>query len=87
MDSPYGNLDPEYKAKVANYIPSLAEQVIIMVSNSQWSEEVQAAGKGRVGSECTLIYHTPHKKEDTKTSSVIGGEKYEYTKIEEGYYE
>ena len=87
MDSPYGNLDPEYKAKVANYIPSLAEQVIVMVSNSQWSEEVQAAVKGRVGSECTLIYHTPHKKEDTKTSSVIGGEKYEYTKIEEGYYE
>lgn len=87
MDSPYGNLDPEYKSKVADYIPNLADQVIVMVSNSQWSQEVQAAVKGRVGSECTLIYHTPNKKDDTKTTSVIGGEKYEYTKIEEGYYE
>jgi len=87
MDSPYGNLDPEYREKVANYIPNLAEQVIIMVSNSQWKGEVDNSVKGKLGSEYTLIYHTPHKKEDTKTASVIGGEKYEYTEIKEGYYE
>lgn len=87
MDSPYGNLDPEYREKVANYIPNLAEQVIIMVSNSQWKEEVENSVKGRVGKEYTLIYHTPHKKDDTKTASVIGGGTYEYTKIQEGYYE
>ena len=87
MDSPYGNLDPEYREKVANYIPNLAEQVIIMVSNSQWKGEVESSVKGKMGKEYTLIYHTQHKKEDTKTASVIGGEKYEYTKIEEGYYE
>lgn len=87
MDSPYGNLDPEYREKVANYIPDLAEQVIIMVSNSQWKGEVAHSVKSKLGSEYTLIYHTQNKKEDTKTASVIGGEKYEYTEIKEGYYE
>ncbi len=87
MDSPYGNLDPEYREKVADYLPNLADQVIIMVSNSQWKNEVENAVKSRVGKEFTLIYHTPHKKEDTKTSSVIEGEKYEFSKVEEGYYE
>lgn len=87
MDSPYGNLDTEYRSKIADYIPNLAEQVIIMVSNTQWKDEVETSVKGRVGREYTLIYYTPHKKEDTITSSVIGGAKYEYTKIQEGYYE
>ncbi|MEQ9450498.1 MAG: AAA family ATPase [Pseudomonadales bacterium] len=87
MDSPYGNLDPEYREKVAQAIPTLAEQVVIMVSNSQWKPEVESAVNGRVGREYTLMYYTPQKKSDTKTSSVIGGERYEYTEIKEGYYE
>lgn len=87
MDSPYGNLDPEYRSKVASYIPDLAEQVIIMVSNSQWKGDVESSVRRKMGKEYTLIYHTPNKKEDTKTASVIGGVKYEYTEIREGYYE
>lgn len=87
MDSPYGNLDPEYREKVAQAIPNLAEQVVIMVSNSQWKPEVESAVTGRVGREYTLMYHTPERKADTKTSSVIGGERFEFTEIKEGYYE
>ncbi|MDF1628847.1 MAG: AAA family ATPase [Alcanivoracaceae bacterium] len=40
MDSPFGALDPEYRKLVARYIPKLADQVIILVSESQWRGEV-----------------------------------------------
>ncbi|MBL0011098.1 MAG: hypothetical protein IPP22_09085 [Nitrosomonas sp.] len=66
MDSPYGNLDPEYREKIAKYIPELAEQVILMATNSQWRGEVEDTVKTRVGKEYSLIYHTPSKKSNVK---------------------
>jgi DNA sulfur modification protein DndD len=87
MDSPYGNLDPEYRNKVAEAIPNLAEQVVLLVSNSQWRNEVQHAVGLKTGNEYTLIYHTPDRKKDTITNSVVGDSEYEFTEIREGYYE
>lgn len=87
MDSPYGNLDPEYRQRVAQAIPDLANQVIVLVSNSQWKPEVEAAVKHLTGHEYTLIYHTPNKKKGTRTSSIVQSTEFEYTKIEKGYYE
>ncbi|UYP32239.1 AAA family ATPase [Pseudomonas sp. Z8(2022)] len=77
MDSPFGALDPEYRQKVATFIPALADQVIVMVSKSQWRGEVESELSKRLGKQYTLKYHKPDPSSD---------EKFEYTKLEEGFY-
>lgn len=77
MDSPFGALDPEYRQKVANLIPALADQVIVMVSKSQWRGEVEGELSKRLGKQYTLRYHKPDQGSN---------EKFEYTNLEEGYY-
>ncbi|MEE5062633.1 MAG: AAA family ATPase [Pseudomonas rhizophila] len=77
MDSPFGALDPEYRQKVANLIPALADQVIVMVSKSQWRGEVESELSKRLGKQYTLQYHKPDQGSN---------EKFEYTNLEEGYY-
>ncbi len=77
MDSPFGALDPEYREKVASFIPALADQVIVMVSKSQWRGEVENELSKRLGKQYTLKYHKPDKD---------GEEKFEYTNLEEGFY-
>ena len=86
MDSPFGALDPDYRNKIAEYIPELAEQVIIMVSESQWKGEVAQQVRPRTGKEYTLHYFTPAAKDDDRTPSVGSSDKYEYTEIKEGCY-
>ena len=87
MDSPYGSLDPEYGGKVAEAIPTLAEQVILMATNTQWKGAVQEAIAKKTGKEYTLMYHTTAESVETSTKSVVTGNKYEFTKVMEGYYE
>lgn len=76
MDSPFGALDPEYRQKVATFIPALADQVIVMVSKSQWRGEVESELSKRLGKQYTLKYHKPVPGSD---------EKFEYTNLEEGF--
>jgi|SRR5690554_425732 len=76
MDSPFGALDPEYRQKVAAFIPALADQVIVMVSKSQWRGEVESELSKKLGKQYTLKYHKPGPGSD---------EKFEYTNLEEGF--
>ncbi|WP_417690249.1 AAA family ATPase [Pseudidiomarina sp.] len=69
MDSPFGALDDDYRFKVAEGVSSLADQVIIFVSNSQWSGNVKKACKNRVGRSYKLVYHTPQVA-DSKLSDL-----------------
>lgn len=55
LDSPFGQLDESYRATVAMHVPEMAEQVILMVSDSQGSGGVVAALQNRVGKEIVLI--------------------------------
>lgn len=49
MDSPFGNLDPTHKENVAKGIPALASQVIVIVSEGQWSGIVSDSMAAKVG--------------------------------------
>ncbi len=49
MDSPFGNLDTIHTAHVAQGIGELASQVIVIVSDKQWSQEVEENISPRVG--------------------------------------
>ncbi len=84
MDSAYGPLDPEYREKIAEYIPSMSEQVVLMVSDSHWSGEIENKIRPRMGKEFSLVYHAPGP--DVPNERVKKSDRYEYTLINEGFY-
>jgi DNA sulfur modification protein DndD len=49
MDSPFGNLSTGHKGNVAREIGNLASQVIIIVSDEQWSSIVEENIKPKLG--------------------------------------
>jgi DNA sulfur modification protein DndD len=57
VDSPFGHLDPLYRRGVAEFLPNLASQVILLVSTSQASEAVMATLADKVGQEYVLTRH------------------------------
>lgn len=92
MDSPFGALDDTNRSRVASSISILANQVITLVSKTQWREEVQEALTPRIGKSYVLTYYSP--REDTLVSEIRLGSKtyplikrstneYEHTTIEE----
>lgn len=76
MDSPFGSLEDEYREKVAAWIPRLAHQVVILVSNTQWRDEVERATRPLIGREYVLELHTP--KQGADRSITIGSEAFNY---------
>lgn len=77
MDSPFGQLDPDHRKNIAEGIPELAPQVVLMVAKQQWTDEIRTALQPRVGREYSLKNYNP------KTSPDIS---YEYTQVVEGGY-
>lgn len=57
VDSPFGHLDPHYRRGVAQFLPNLASQVILLVSTSQASEAVMTALADKIGQEYVLTRH------------------------------
>lgn len=76
MDSAFGSLEDEYRAKVAEWVPKLAHQVVLLVSNSQWRAEVETAVKARIGREYVLELHT--SKQNADRSIGLNGKKHPY---------
>ncbi|MBE9190844.1 AAA family ATPase [Gloeocapsopsis crepidinum LEGE 06123] len=75
MDSPFGSLDETYRRQIAKIIPRLADQLIVLVTNTQWRGEVEAEIKNKIGSEYVLTYYSskPDCEEDTLE---IAGQQY-----------
>lgn len=55
LDSPFGQLDPTYRQSTAEFLPSLAGQVALLVSKTQGDEDVIDALGKKIGSEYVLI--------------------------------
>jgi DNA sulfur modification protein DndD len=55
LDSPFGQLDARYRVDTAKFLPTLADQVILLVSSSQGDNEVLAALDQYIGAEYVLI--------------------------------
>ncbi|HIK38811.1 MAG TPA: AAA family ATPase [Geminocystis sp. M7585_C2015_104] len=90
MDSPFGSLDEVYRRQVAAAIPRLANQLIMLVTKSQWRNEVETEITPHLGRQYLLVYKTPKPdcQEDTITLNgcpyplVVKSEnQYEYTEI------
>jgi len=77
MDSPFGQLGDELRAGIANWIPQLAPQVVILVSSSQYRGEVEKklTEIDRVGKRYLLAYHAPTKRPEAAEMITIGGKR------------
>ncbi|MCU0552727.1 MAG: AAA family ATPase [Leptolyngbya sp. Prado105] len=68
MDSPFGNLDEIYRRQVARLIPMLANQLLVMVSQTQWRGEVEQEMQSKIGKEYVLTFYSP--KPDCEEASI-----------------
>lgn len=59
MDSPFGSLDGGNRTHIAKQVSSLADQVVVLVSKTQWRHEVESALSGKIGKQYALKYFTP----------------------------
>ncbi|HHZ19158.1 MAG TPA: AAA family ATPase [Firmicutes bacterium] len=75
LDSPFGQLDEDHRKRTALCLPSLSNQVIVMVSGSQWKGPVEEEMKANIGRIYHLAYHDPKENPAVK---------FEYTEIQEG---
>ncbi|HLO47831.1 MAG TPA: AAA family ATPase [Kamptonema sp.] len=96
MDSPFGSLDEIYRRQVAKILPRLANQLVVLVTKTQWRGEVAEEMSDRTGKEYVLVYNSP-KPECEEDSIELGGVRYplvkpspnefEYTEIVEVEYD
>jgi DNA sulfur modification protein DndD len=59
MDSPFGSLDATYRRQVARSLPTLANQLVVLVSKTQWREEVAEEMGQYIGRQYVLVYRSP----------------------------
>lgn len=59
MDSPFGSLDAIYRRQVAFFIPQLANQLVLLVTKTQWRGEVEQEIQSYIGQQYVLTYYSP----------------------------
>jgi DNA sulfur modification protein DndD len=75
MDSSFGSLDAVSRRQIAKVIPQLANQLIILVSKTQWRGEVEEEMTARISKEYVLIYYS--SKPDCEQDYIdLAGERY-----------
>lgn len=95
MDSPFGSLDEIYRRQIAKKLPKLANQLVVLVTKTQWRGEVAEEMANYMGREYVLVYNSP--KPDCEEDAIeLGGVRYplvkqslnefEYTEIVEVEY-
>jgi DNA sulfur modification protein DndD len=76
MDSPFGALDPVYRCSIAEHLNLLADQVILLLTKTQWRGEVETSVQHKIGQQYVVTYHSP--RQDIETDFVeINGQKYQ----------
>jgi DNA sulfur modification protein DndD len=55
LDSPFGQLDALYRGATARFVPSMAGQVILLVSSSQGDSLVMEALESHIGAQYVLV--------------------------------
>ncbi|WP_016953354.1 AAA family ATPase [Anabaena sp. PCC 7108] len=58
MDSPFGSLDANSRRHIARTIPKLANQLIVLVTKTQWRVEVEEEIADKIGKEYVLVYYS-----------------------------
>lgn len=75
MDSPFGSLDVISRRQIAKTIPQLANQLIVLLTKTQWRGEVEQEMTQRIGREYVLTYYS--SKPDCEQDYIeLDGERY-----------
>lgn len=78
LDSPFGQLDEDYRKTTSEFIPEMAEQVVLLVSKSQSSGGVLDALRNRIGAEYVMVRHNRDAQEHrTREMREFSGKGYE----------
>jgi DNA sulfur modification protein DndD len=86
MDSPFGALDSVHRRQVARSLPQLANQLVVLVSKTQWRGEVEKEMDELIGKMYVLSYHSP--KEDVEQDEIfLKGEHYPLVRSSVDAYE
>jgi len=72
MDSPFGSLDSGNRSNIANAITALSDQLVVMVSKTQWLNEVEREMEPSIGAEYVLVYHTAKEDADLEDMERYG---------------
>lgn len=86
VDSPFGHLDPLYRKGVANFLPNLASQVILLVSTSQASKEVLDELDGKIGTQYVLSRYNQFPQGNKESENLtINGKTIDLTKYDQQF--
>jgi DNA sulfur modification protein DndD len=58
MDSPFGSLDRISRRQIAQILPQLASQILVLVTKTQWRDEVETQMQPKIGKQYLLTYFT-----------------------------
>jgi DNA sulfur modification protein DndD len=92
MDSPFGALDPTNRRNIAEHLNILADQVILLLTKTQWRGEVETALTPKIGKEYVISYNSPKEGLVEETIQIEGNnyslvcqspDNFEYSTIQE----
>ncbi|MGQ9870114.1 hypothetical protein [Leptodesmis sp.] len=75
MDSPFGTLDENYRRQIAKLIPTLADQLVVLATKTQWRGEVETEMEPYIGKKYVLVFNSA-KPDCQPESIVLNGETY-----------
>ena len=70
MDSPFGALDKEHRRKISRILPTLASQVVVFATDSQWEGPVEEEMASVVGNQYWLNFHPGDGTNDSPRTSI-----------------
>lgn len=77
MDAAFGNLDDTYRRAIAEALPSMASQVVVLTTKAQASGVVDTSLRPKLGAEYVIALRT--SKDDAKAESItLDGRTWEY---------
>jgi DNA sulfur modification protein DndD len=79
MDAVFGNLDDDYRKAVADFLPRLASQVVILTSKAQAGDIVEQELRPRLGQQYVITTHTTKAEVPGATETLtLNGNTYPY---------
>ena len=87
LDSPFGQLDETYRPTTAEFIPEMAQQVVLLISESQGSDSVLNALKEHLGAEYLLVRHNKEPRGKRKQERRYFGRKEFITTVFDGEFD
>lgn len=78
IDAPFGELDQAYRAATARFLPSSSEQLVLLLSSSHWTPDIDAEIREKIGAEYILVSHKDIQRDDKPSTPLkINGKRYE----------